>query len=108
MHELFALLKRHHAEVLALLNQILDKENIMATTTAQLLAEATAQTSIVASVQSAISALQAAVSAVPGLTAQQQSDIDAAFAALTNNDAALAKAIAANTPVTPAQVTATK
>lgn len=60
----------------------------------QLLAAVQAQTTAVAN-------LQAAIKAVPGLTAAQQTEVDTIFAGVQANTDAINAAIAANTPPPP-------
>ena len=77
----------------------------------QILADATSETSVVASVQAAITSLQAQLTAALAnvtIPAAVQTKMNTIFSTMTGNDTALAAALSANTPVTAAQVTATK
>lgn len=89
---------------------ILIKETKMSDVTIdQILADATQESSVISSVQTAIASLQSQLaSALSGVTipSDVQTKMNSIFSTMTGNDTALA-ALAAGTPVTPAQLTAT-
>ena len=70
-------------------------------TAQELLAAATAQTSVVTSVVAAIKALRDEVKALPGIPPDVQAAIEETFNKVTADTAALTEAITTNTPVPP-------
>lgn len=76
----------------------IQEDQIMATSV-ELLQAATDETTIIDSVVAAIDALRAEVKAIPGMSAQDQSNIDAAFSKITGNKTTLSAALTANTTV---------
>lgn len=93
------------------LDILIKKENQMDATVDQILADATNETSVISSVQAAITSLQSQLAAALSnvtIPPDVQTKLNTIFSTMTSNDAALATAITANTPVSPADVTATK
>jgi len=77
----------------------------------QLLADATNETTVIGSIQSAVAALQVELAkALSGVSIPPdvQVKMNSLFDTMTSNDTALANALASGTPVTPAQLTASK
>ena len=84
--------------LLTTLNAKVDK--IMATLQ-QIVDEVAAQTTTVASLSTFIKGLEDQLSALPGLTAAQQAQIDTIFANVDANTKSVAAAMVANVPVVP-------
>jgi len=80
-------------------NALNEKVNSMSHTLDEVLAN---EKSLLTAIQSLPALLQAKLATVPGLTADQQTQIDEIFAAQTTNAAEIAAEVAALTPAAPA------
>lgn len=89
------------AQGVTLQTLLTNMEKIMATLD-DLVADVAAETTTIASLSTFIQGLQAQIGSA-GLSAADQAKVDAIFANLQSNDAALAAAMTANVPPTPAQ-----
>lgn len=74
------------------------KVNTIMSTLDDDIAAIAAQTTAVDSLATFIQGLQAQIAALPGLTAAQQAQVDAIFASVSANTAAITSAMAANVP----------
>jgi len=80
---------------------ILNMEKRIMASLDDLKAAVAAQTTLIAGVGTLISQLQAKATAVPGLTADQQAELDSIFNEVTADSASLTAALTAGTPAAP-------
>ena len=84
--------------------QIIKKEDQIMSTLQDVVDEVTAETTMIGGLATFIQGLEAQIAALPGLTAAQQAQIDAIFANVGANTAAITAAMAINVPPAPPPV----
>ena len=93
---------RNQSTMLALLSEILQKENKMAIDLTAMTAEVANNTSVTASVEQLVTNLVAQIAAIPPSSDPvTQAALDALTATLSGNDTSIAAAVVANTPAAP-------
>src|ERR1019366_3442380 len=85
----------------SLLSQISTKETALMSTLDEDIVAVAAQTTAIGSLTTFIAGLETKIADLPGMTAAQQSQIDAIFAGVNANNKAIADAMVVNVPVPP-------